>query len=55
MKQSFINKITLCNQCNLAFIIDQEGDDTTCDACLDVDYEDLIEEGVIDGNNTDYY
>ncbi len=34
MKQSFINKITLCKHCHSAFIIDEEGTDDTCDTCL---------------------
>lgn len=34
MKQSFINKIALCEKCNHAFIINVEGDDDTCDGCI---------------------
>lgn len=49
MKQSFINRITLCDKCNTAFIINVEGDENTCDLCLadnELTYE-LIDEGVL--------
>lgn len=52
MKQSFINQITLCDKCNMAFIMQQEGDETTCDGCLDADYEDLSVAGMISENNS---
>jgi len=48
MKQSFINKIALCEKCNHAFIIDVEGDQETCDSCIaesELTHE-LIDEGV---------
>ena len=34
MKQSFLDRITLCECCRKAFIIDEEGDNDTCDSCL---------------------
>jgi uncharacterized CHY-type Zn-finger protein len=34
MKQSLINKIVLCKNCNHAFIINEQGDENTCDNCL---------------------
>jgi hypothetical protein len=34
LKQSFIDRITLCDRCRKAFIIDEEGTDSTCDSCL---------------------
>jgi hypothetical protein len=49
VKQSFINRITLCDKCNTAFIINVEGDENTCDLCL-ADNEltlELIDEGVL--------
>ena len=51
MKQSFINRITLCDKCKTAFIINVEGDNNTCESCLDKQDElyvkELLEEGVI--------
>jgi len=54
MKQSFLNQITLCNKCNMAFIMQQEGDEATCDDCLDTDYEDLSVEGMISENTSNH-
>jgi hypothetical protein len=34
MRQSFINKITLCKKCRKAFIINAEGNEDTCDGCM---------------------
>lgn len=34
MKQSFLNKIILCKHCHSAYIIDEQGNDDTCDTCL---------------------
>lgn len=34
MKDSLINRIVLCDGCHSAFIINVEGDSTTCDLCL---------------------
>ena len=52
MKQSFINRITLCDKCHSAFIINVEGDDSVCDLCLDTEDQEyakeLINEGVIE-------
>lgn len=51
MRKSFINRITLCDKCKSAFIINVEGDDTVCDLCL-ADSEltnELIDQGVLIG------
>jgi uncharacterized CHY-type Zn-finger protein len=34
VKQSLINKIVLCKHCRHAFIINEQGDEDTCDSCL---------------------
>lgn len=34
MKQTMINRIRLCEHCRKAYIINEQGDDTTCDSCL---------------------
>lgn len=55
MKQSFINKITLCEKCHTAFIINVDGDENTCDICL-ADNEltlELIDEGILIGMPND--
>jgi hypothetical protein len=55
MKKSFINRITLCDKCNSAFIINVEGDESTCDLCL-ADSEltnELIDQGVLIGKTND--
>jgi hypothetical protein len=44
MKQSFINKIALCEKCGHAFMIDVEGDEETCDNCLTIDDDIQINE-----------
>jgi hypothetical protein len=51
MKQTFINRITLCDKCRSAFIINVEGDNNTCDLCLsdsELTHE-LIDQGVLIG------
>jgi hypothetical protein len=55
MKQSFINRITLCENCHSAFIINVEGDENKCDLCLaenELTLE-LIDEGVLIGKPND--
>ena len=55
MKQSFINRITLCDKCRSAFIINVEGDENTCDLCLannELTHE-LIDQGVLIGRQND--
>jgi hypothetical protein len=55
MKQSFINRITLCDKCHSAFIINVEGDENTCDLCLsdnELTHE-LIDQGVLIGMQND--
>jgi DNA-directed RNA polymerase subunit M/transcription elongation factor TFIIS len=55
VKQSFINRITLCDSCNSAFIISEEGDDSTCDSCLaenEITYE-IIDSGDLFGLHYD--
>lgn len=32
-----INRIALCEKCRQAFIINEQGDETTCDSCLDIE------------------
>jgi len=57
VKQSLVNKIALCDKCGHAFIMNAEGDDTTCDSCLaekELNSE-LIEEGVIGEVTHDCY
>ena len=57
MKQSFINKIVLCEKCRQAFIINVEGNETTCDTCISESElkSKLIDEGVINGVVHDCY
>ena len=55
MKQSFINRITLCEKCNQAFILNVEGNDTICDTCIDeqeVKHE-LIDSGILIGKTNE--
>jgi hypothetical protein len=57
MKQSFINKIVLCEKCHQAFIINVEGDDNTCDTCIseqEIKHE-IIDSGVLNGVVHDCY
>lgn len=49
MKQAMINRITFCNKCNHAFIINVEGNEDTCDGCIaesELTHE-LIDEGIL--------
>lgn len=51
MKQSFLNKIVLCEKCHQAFIINVEGDDNICDNCIaeqEITHE-IIDSGVLNG------
>jgi hypothetical protein len=51
MKQSFLNKIVLCEKCHQAFIINVEGDDNICDNCIaeqEITHE-LIDSGILNG------
>lgn len=34
MKESLLNRLTKCNVCGAMYILNYEGDDTTCDHCL---------------------
>jgi len=34
MRKSFINKIILCKHCRHAFIMNEQGNEDTCDSCL---------------------
>lgn len=57
MKQSFINKIVLCEKCHQAFIINVEGNETECDSCIaeqELTHK-LIDEGVLNGVVHDCY
>jgi hypothetical protein len=57
MKQSFINQITLCDNCKSAFIINVEGDGTTCDGCIaerELTHE-IIDSGALNGVVHDCY
>ena len=49
MKQTMINRITFCNKCNHAFIINIEGNDDTCDSCIAQEEltQELWDEGII--------
>lgn len=55
MKQSFINRITLCEKCHQAFILNVEGNDTICDGCIDeqeIKHE-LIDSGILIGGTNE--
>lgn len=57
MKQSFINQIILCDNCKSAFIINVEGDQTTCDGCIaerELTHE-IIDSGALRGVVHDCY
>ena len=54
MKQSLVNRITCCVNCNAAFIINVDGDSTTCDLCLadnEIAYEPIDETLLSDINH----
>ncbi len=55
MKQVMINRIALCEKCRQAFIINEQGDETTCDNCLAEDEltHELIDSGDLIGINYD--
>ena len=40
MRQSMIKNVTLCKCCRKAFIMNVEGDDETCDSCLEAKEKD---------------
>jgi hypothetical protein len=53
VKQSLVNKISLCKKCNHAFVIGVEGDDDVCDSCIaekELSNE-LINEGFVEGQD----
>jgi uncharacterized CHY-type Zn-finger protein len=55
MKTSFINRITLCQHCRKAFIINEEGNESECDFCLaetEITHR-LIDDGDLIGINYD--
>jgi hypothetical protein len=55
MKTSFINRITLCQHCHKAFIINEEGNETECDGCIsetEITHQ-LIDSGDLLGINYD--
>jgi hypothetical protein len=57
MKSSFINQITLCDNCKSAFIIHIEGDASTCDSCIaerELTHE-IIDSGALVGIVHDCY
>ncbi len=41
MKQTMINRICLCDHCRKAFIINEQGNESTCDVCLDIDKDNI--------------
>ena len=56
MKQSFINRIALCDKCGKAFTIDEEGNESTCDSCIAESElkQELIDEGALEFVNDCY-
>lgn len=56
MKQSFINRIALCEKCGKAFTMNIEGDDDTCDSCIAEGElkQELIDEGALEFVNDCY-
>ena len=55
LKQVMINRIALCEKCRQAFIINEQGDETTCDNCLAEDEltHELLDSGDLIGINYD--
>ena len=41
MKTSFINRITLCQHCRKAFIINEEGNESECDFCIELEKDNI--------------
>jgi hypothetical protein len=41
VKQVMINRIALCEKCRQAFIINEQGDETVCDSCLDIEKDNI--------------
>jgi len=55
MKQTMINRICLCDHCRKAFIINEQGNESTCDNCLAEDElpHEMIDSGDLIGVNYD--
>lgn len=53
VKQSFINRIALCDKCGKAFTIYEEGNESTCDSCIAENElkQELIDDGTLESLN----
>jgi len=56
LKQSFINRIVICDKCGKAFTINLEGDESTCDGCIAEKElkQELIDDGTLEFVNDCY-
>lgn len=56
VKQSFINRISLCDKCGKAFTMNVEGDEDICDSCIaeSESKQELIDEGALEFVNDCY-
>jgi hypothetical protein len=58
MTKSIVKHITCCVSCNAAFIINIDGDSTTCDLCLaenEIAYEEIDKNLLIDINRNNIF